>query len=137
MARARVLVIEDDESYQELYQTFFARLHAVEFIGVLAKSGNGAFAHLGKHPSPPIDAAILDWRLPDTEGLTILRHIRSNPATRNIVVFMVTGNTRDGDTEAALQARADDYIIKPYSFQELLNKINEKIRIKKERSELK
>ena len=124
MARARVLVVEDDESYQELYQHFFTRLHAAEFIGIPARTGKQALGLLNRHPSPPIDAAILDCGLPDTEGLTILKHIRSNPLTRDIVTFMITGNTRDKDADAALAARADDYITKPFRENALYLKLN-------------
>lgn len=118
-----MLVVEDDESYQELYKTFFARLYSGEFIGILAKTGKEAFAHLKRHPSPPIDAVILDWCLPDTPGLAILRHIRSTVETNNVLVFMVTGNKQDQDTDAALEARADEYITKPFRENELFLKL--------------
>lgn len=123
MARARVLVVEDDPVQQELYETLLGQIHKDEFIGLLAKTGKSAREQLKKHPSPPIDAVILDWRLTDEDGLSILRDIRANPATQNLIVFMVTGNTRAKDTEAALQARADDYITKPFREQELCLKL--------------
>ncbi|MBI5594910.1 MAG: response regulator transcription factor [Elusimicrobia bacterium] len=123
MARARVLVVEDDESYQELYQSFFGRLHKDEFIGLLAKTGKAALNQLKRHPSPPIDAVVLDWHLPDTDGLSLLRRIRANPETRNIVVFMVTGNQRDKDADIALESRADEYFTKPFRERELYLKL--------------
>jgi len=123
MARARVLVVEDDASYQELYETFFGRLYKDEFIGRLAKTGKAALDQLNRHPSPPIDAVVLDWALPDTDGLSILRQIRANPATKSIVVFMVTGNTRDKDADAALESKADDFIVKPFRERELYLKL--------------
>lgn len=119
MARTRVLVVEDDPSYQELYETLFGRLHKDEFIGLLAKSGKIAREQLKRHPSPPIDAVMLDWQLPDGDGLSILREIRAHPTTKDIIVFMVTGNTQEKEAAAALQARADDYITKPFREQEL------------------
>lgn len=119
MARARVLVVEDDPSYQELYETLLGRLHRDEFIGLLAKTAKVAREQLRRHPSPPIDAVVLDWQLPDGDGLSLLREIRANPATKDLIVFMVTGNAQEKEAAAALQAMADDYINKPFREEEL------------------
>lgn len=127
MARARILVVEDDESQQALYEAFFDSLYKDEFMWVLAKNGTEAFAQLKKHPSPPIDAAILDWRLPDTDGLAMLRHIRSNPSTRNILVFMVTGNADQRNTDSALESGADEYFTKPFRENQLYLKLRNQL----------
>lgn len=118
MRRVRVLVVEDDEGYQALYESFF-RFHKTEFVGHLARTGQAALDQLKRHPSPPIDAVVLDWQLPDIDGLSILRQIRSTPATKDIVVLMVTGSKREQGAEVALEWRANDYVAKPFREREL------------------
>lgn len=123
MSRTRVLVVEDDESYQDLYESFFGRLYKDEFIGRLARTGKAALDQLKRHPSPPIDAVVLDWQLPDIDGLSILRKIRTTPATKGLIVFMVTGSNLERGAEVALESRADDYIAKPFRERELYLKL--------------
>lgn len=115
MTRARVLVVEDDEDFQELYKKFF-ELHAEEFSWTLAKTGDSAIATI--HDAPhPFDVAVLDWHLNQgtKSGFQVLQAIQSNPATQDIVTFMVTANEFDRDAQAAIEAGVDDYVTKPFS----------------------
>lgn len=63
--RSRILVIEDDELVQNLYRAFFDSVHPKEFFWVLAYTGERALRVLERHPSPPVDAVLLDWTLPE------------------------------------------------------------------------
>ena len=88
----------------------------------------------------PFDVILLDINMPDMDGIDVLKLLRQEEELRGVkdvdgvIVVMQTGMKESWMD--AFQKGCDDYIIKPYSFQELLNKINEKIQIKKERSEL-
>lgn len=124
MTRARVLVVEDDPSYKELYQTFFGYLHKDEFVWVHAPTGERALLVLEKHPTPPVDLAVLDWNLPDMDGIQILKRIKSTPATRAIPVIMVTGLDSSKDAATAIEAGADDYIRKPFGIDEFLARLH-------------
>lgn len=115
MSRIRVLAVEDDEGYQELYQQFFD-LHADEFAWVLARTGDTAIATLKDDPRP-FDVALLDWHLNrgTKTGFQVLQAIRSNTAYAHVVAFMITANECDQDVESAITAGADDYITKPFN----------------------
>lgn len=117
MIRTRVLVVEDDEKYHLIYQHFFD-LHAEEFTLVLAKTGDAAIAAIKDDPHP-FQAALIDWYLRNgfKNGLQVLQAVRDSSRTRNIVAFMVTANECDHDIRAAIEAGADDYIIKPFKME--------------------
>lgn len=110
MIRTKVLVVEDDESVQEFYQHFFTDAHKDEFEWRMVQTGEKALASLAQNP---VDIVILDWNLPAMSGLTTLKHIRSNPATRHLLVFMATARTNRRDYVMAMESGADDYLAKP------------------------
>lgn len=128
MIHTRVLVIEDDLELQQLYKRLFDR-HAREFVLTLVETGDEAVREIKKHPHTPIDIALVDWRLErgSMDGFQVLRFIRSNPTTRSILAFMITGNKNDRDVRAALDAGADDYITKPFREWELLARLRNRI----------
>ncbi len=127
MTRSRVLVIEDDVEFQELYRTIFAS-HSKEFEMVLTPSGQEALLVLEQHPRSPLDLLVLDWTLPDIQGLEILRRIKSNPATRSIPVLMVTGHISPKDAATGLGAGSDDYLKKDFGSDEFVARLRNLLR---------
>ena len=96
MAKRRILVIEDDPSLAVMYQT------ALSFAGFdVAISGDGLTALEDIDEDHP-DLVVLDLRLPQLDGGTILREVAATPDTRHIPVIIVTG----GDTENLPEAFA-------------------------------
>lgn len=69
------------------------------------------------------DLVLLDWMLPDTPGIELLREIRRNPRTRQLPVLMLTARDSQDDKLSALRNGADDYVTKPFSRDELLLRI--------------
>lgn len=115
MTRARVLVVEDDEDFQALYTKFF-ELNAEDFSWVLARTGDAAVTAI-REAARPFDVALLDWHLNQgtKSGFQVLQAIQSNPATQDMVTFMVTANDHEGDIQTAIEAGADDYVTKPFN----------------------
>ncbi|MBF0291579.1 MAG: response regulator [Nitrospinae bacterium] len=69
------------------------------------------------------DLIMLDWNMPHVSGIDALRSLRSDEATSKIPVIMVTGEALRENIIAAVQAGANDYIVKPYTEEGVLHKV--------------
>ncbi len=74
------------------------------------------------------DLVLLDWQLPDMEGIKLLRLWRAEEATARIPVIMVSGKADEVDRVAGLKAGADDYVTKPFGRDELLARVQAVLR---------
>lgn len=79
-----------------------------------------------KQRSP--DAIILDWMMPQPDGLAVCRMLRENEATRAIPVLMLTARGEEIDRVLGLEIGADDYIVKPFSIKELCARVRAVLR---------
>jgi DNA-binding response OmpR family regulator len=110
-----ILVVEDEATVSQfLTRGLREEGHTVD----LAETGEAA---LRQGVSQPYDVILLDWMLPDLDGLTVLRRWRARGVDSPIV--MLTARTGVEATVLALDEGADDYIEKPFSFEELLARI--------------
>ncbi|MDB5748884.1 MAG: cheY [Massilia sp.] len=76
------------------------------------------------------DFVVSDWNMPNMDGLTMLQHIRADPALAKLPVLMVTAEAKKENIIAAAQAGASGYVVKPFTaatLDEKLNKIFEKM----------
>ncbi len=71
---------------------------------------------------------LLDIMLPGTDGLTVLKDLKSNPETRDIPVIMLTAKGTEFDKVQGLDLGADDYITKPFGVLELISRIKSVLR---------
>jgi len=116
----RVLVVEDHNDTRRLLERALKEAgHEVDHAGSLAaarlKIAHGSYA-----------AAIIDWMLPDGEGVTLCRSLRG--ATRETAILMLTARGDVQDRVRALDAGADDYLRKPFAMAELLARIRALLR---------
>jgi DNA-binding response OmpR family regulator len=110
-----ILVVEDEASVSQfLTRGLREEGHTVD----LAETGEDA---LRQGVSQPYDVVLLDWMLPDLDGLTVLRRWRARGM--DTPVIMLTARTGVEATVLALDDGADDYIEKPFSFEELLARV--------------
>jgi len=111
----RVLVIEDDDGIADyLVRGLREEGYAVE----RAADGAGGWHNL---KAGPWDVVLLDWWLPGTDGLTLLRQFRqADPLTP---VIMLTAKDAVADRVRGLDGGANDYLCKPFAFEELLARI--------------
>ena len=109
-----ILIVEDDSAVKSLIAT------ALKVQGYrLLEASTGGAALLEATTKNP-DVIILDLGLPDADGIDLIRQVRTWSHTPIIVV---SARTEDADKVAALDAGADDYLIKPFSVEELLARL--------------
>lgn len=74
------------------------------------------------------DAVILDWMMPQPDGLTICRMLRENRETHDLPILMLTARGEELDRVLGLELGADDYIVKPFSVKELCARVKAVLR---------
>jgi DNA-binding response OmpR family regulator len=108
-----VLIADDDADHRELMSIALRKFgHDV----VEAGDTRTAQALIDRGP---VDALLLDVRMPDESGVDFCRRLRDTPATATLPVMFVTADVNDHRVLAALQAGADDYLTKPFHRAEL------------------
>ncbi len=123
----RILVIEDDAAIAD----FLTRgLREEGFNVVHASDGQQGRFRL-KHET--WDVVLLDWWLPGTDGVTLLREFRG--AGGGALVLMLTARDAVSDRVAGLDSGADDYLCKPFAFEELLARVRSLLRRQDERGD--
>lgn len=118
--RLRVLVVEDDPEMRELYRRFFGARSAEGFDAAIVKDGESALSVLR---DSPIDLVVLDWGLPGMSGTSLARALRSHARTRSLGILMVTARGSVAETVTALDAGADDHMVKPFDDKVLLARL--------------
>jgi DNA-binding response OmpR family regulator len=78
--------------------------------------------------SNPCDLVLLDLNLPDMDGLSVCRDLRSNAATRSLPIIMLTARVDERDRLLGFDLGADDYVVKPFSVRELAARIRALLR---------
>ena len=116
----RVLIVEDEEALRD---TLKARLAEAGFTVDVARDGEeGLFAAL----EYPLDVAIVDLGLPNLPGLELIRRVRAARKSYPILILTARDNWRD--KVEGLQAGADDYVVKPFQFEEVLARLQALLR---------
>lgn len=117
MAREKILVVEDDEDIMELIAY---NLEKERYAVLKSDTGEKALARVGKNRP---DLVLLDLMLPGMDGLEICKRLKSDAATRDIPVLMVTAKGEESDVVAGLELGADDYMTKPFRPRELIARV--------------
>jgi DNA-binding response OmpR family regulator len=129
--KPHILIIEDEPDIAESIRYNVERNG--EFTAQVAHDGHAALRILyGKAitstPMPPIALILLDVNLPDMNGFEICRRLRSEEASRQTPILMLTARVEETDKVKGLDAGADDYVTKPFSVRELMARIKALLR---------
>lgn len=111
----RILVIEDNESVASMIEMFFAK-EGIEGIFI-----NDGLQGYNTFKEGQWDALIVDWMLPNMDGVTICRKIREEKST--VPIIMLTAKDSESDQVLGLEMGADDYVTKPFSPLALMARI--------------
>ena len=117
-----IYFVEDDASIRELV------LYTLNHAGLQAEGFERPSAFWAAMEQVRPTLILLDIMLPEEDGLSILRKLRADRATRALPVMMLTAKGTEYDTVLALDAGADDYVPKPFRMMELLSRIRALIR---------
>lgn len=116
----RLIIIEDDEKTSRALQS---GLEQEGFSVVSAKTGEDGFFLLN---SESFDLLVLDWMLPGRSGIEILKTLRARGA--RMPVLLLTARDAVDDRVLGLESGADDYLVKPFAFAELVARIRTLLR---------
>jgi CheY-like chemotaxis protein len=110
----RVLAVDDETFVLRIIED---KLKSVNITVLTAENGKEA-VEIAKKNQPHL--ILLDWMLPDIEGLTVLKMLKKQPQTAKIPVIMLTAKGEPSDEEECLRAGAVKFITKPFSPREIL-----------------
>lgn len=116
----RVLIVEDSEALRESLR---AGLASEGFAVDVAADGRTG---LGYARNNPYDVLVLDLMLPEVDGLDVLAGLRQKQERPHVLVL--TARDRVEDRVRGLNAGADDYLVKPFAFEELLARVHALVR---------
>ena len=109
-----ILIVEDEASIAEVVSLYLKRAGFRVQIASTGKQAMSAF----QQQAP--DFVILDLMLPEVDGLTLTRWLRNRS---NVPIIMLTARRAEADRIAGLELGADDYVVKPFSPQELVSRV--------------
>ncbi|MBY0448975.1 MAG: phosphate regulon transcriptional regulator PhoB, partial [Hyphomonadaceae bacterium] len=117
-----VLVVEDEEALAQLLKY---NLEKEGYRVTVAEDGEEALI-LVDEANP--DLVLLDWMLPKVPGIEVCRRLRARSDARNIPIVMLTARGEESERVRGLDMGADDYVVKPFSTQELMARVRAVIR---------
>jgi diguanylate cyclase (GGDEF)-like protein len=119
MSTTRILVAEDEITFRHMLKTFLTRWG---YEVVVVSDGLEAWQMLQKEDRPRF--AILDWMMPNMDGIEICRAIREKKPAPYTYLLLLTSRDQKQDVVEGIESGADDYLIKPFDPQELRARIH-------------
>jgi two-component system chemotaxis response regulator CheY len=116
----RALVIDDSKAIRIILRKLLGELG---FEVAEAADGREALERLNG-PMGPFDLALVDWNMPEMNGLDFVREVRGQGGHEDLTMVMVTTETESGQVVRALAAGANEYIMKPFSRDVLVDKLS-------------
>jgi CheY-like chemotaxis protein len=123
LAQAKILLVDDNQQNLEL---MLAYLETLPFKLSTARDGVEAIEAIQRERP---DLVLLDVMMPKMSGFEVCRKVKSDPATRDMVVIMVTALHEVGDHERAVESGTDDFLTKPVNKLELLTRVRSLLRV--------
>ncbi|MGI5888021.1 MAG: winged helix-turn-helix domain-containing protein [Oscillospiraceae bacterium] len=117
-----IYCVEDDDSIRELM------VYTLKASGYEAQGFSKAEDFWTAVQKEKPQLVLLDIMLPDEDGMSILKKLRANQATRNIPVILATAKGNEYDKVLGLDSGADDYLAKPFGMMEMVSRIRAVLR---------
>jgi CheY-like chemotaxis protein len=110
----KILIAEDESLSRRLLHAALAKWG---YDVIVTANGAEAWQALQQPEAPPM--LILDWLMPELDGVEICRRARQTPALRSSYIILLTAKDKKADVVSGLEAGADDYVTKPFDNDEL------------------
>lgn len=120
----RILIADDNQANCELIEAYLADIDCDSEIAVDGQDT------LAKVASFRPDLILLDVMMPKLSGFEVCKKLKEDPATRRIMILMVTALNELGDIERAVAAGTNDFLSKPVNKIELLKRVENMLRLK-------
>ena len=118
----KILVVDDESSIRDMLRM------ALESNGFeIDEASNAKLAQEKVNHYKP-NLILLDWMMPGTSGVELVRRLRAESSTQNIPIIMLTAKDSEDNSVQALDTGADDYITKPFSPKALIARVNAVLR---------
>jgi DNA-binding response OmpR family regulator len=114
----RIVVADDDPDILDLLMFVLDRA-GFQTVGV-----TDGLAALAAIEADPPGLAILDIMMPGMSGIEVLRRVRASETISDLNVMLLTARARDSDVDTGFATGASDYVIKPFSPRELVQRVN-------------
>jgi len=122
MSNKTILVVDDEPAIRDMIST------ALDVAGYdYLQAENAKQAH-GMIIDEQPDLVLLDWMMPGTSGIELIRRLQRDELTQNVPVILLTAKVAEDNMVQGLESGADDYITKPFSPRALIARINAVLR---------
>ncbi|HSM02653.1 MAG TPA: response regulator [Acidimicrobiia bacterium] len=118
----RILIIDDDPDIVRFVET------SLTIDGYDVRTAGDGRAGIDAVLSDPPDLVLLDLMMPDVDGFEVLQRLKTNPASANVAVLLLTASANVRDLVRGLDEGADDYITKPFDIEELRARVGAVLR---------
>ena len=118
----KVLLVDDSRTMRNIWKKVVGTLKGVE----IAEAGDGQEGLTAVKEQGPFDLILLDWNMPNMDGLTMLTKVRE--IDKDGAVIMVTTEAEKPRIIEAIKAGANNYVVKPFTPDTLLSKIDETLK---------
>jgi two-component system chemotaxis response regulator CheY len=115
----KILLVDDSSTMRRIQKNTLGSLGFTEVDE--AEDGQDAVSKVG---AKEYDLVLMDWNMPNMTGIEALKAIRANPGTAKVPVIMVTSESEKSRILEAIQAGANNYIVKPFTPDVLKEKLD-------------
>jgi two-component system chemotaxis response regulator CheY len=114
----RALIVDDSKTMRMILGK---TLKEVGFL--VSEAGHGQEALDRLNQGEPVDLLLVDWNMPVMNGYELIRAVRANALLSSVRIMMVTTETSMSQVETALSAGANEYLMKPFTKEVLMEKL--------------
>jgi two-component system chemotaxis response regulator CheY len=114
----QALVVDDSATMRQILKEYLKKLGFA-----VTEAANGREALDVLKAMPTADLVLVDWNMPEMDGVSFVRAVRADPSYAALPLLMVTTNTELSQVSTALEAGANEYIMKPFTREMIREKL--------------